>query len=67
MASSMDENSADMDWCAAALGVAHGVCRRHMGCIVINIKGIKLTINHCLPAKTIDDQVSLKRQLTLRH
>jgi len=32
-----------------------------MRCIVINIKGITLTINHCLPAKTVNDQVSLKR------
>ncbi len=36
-------------------------------CIVINIKGFTLTINHCLPAKTIDDQVSLNRKLTFRH
>ena len=61
MASSMDWNSADMDWLAAALGVAQGVCRRHMRCIVINIKGIKLTINHCFPSKAVNDQVSLNR------
>ena len=35
--------------------------------IIINIKGFALTINHCLPAKTVDDQVNLNRQLTLRH
>ena len=29
--------------------------------IVINIKCIKLTINHCFPTEMIDDQVSLKR------
>jgi hypothetical protein len=29
--------------------------------IIINIEGIKLTINHCFPTKTVNDQVSLKR------
>ena len=55
-----------MDWFATALGVAEGICRWHMGCIVVNIKGIKLTINNCLPAETVNDQVSLKRQLIFR-
>ena len=56
-----------MDWLEAALGVAQGVCRRHMRCIVINIKGIKLTINKRFPSKAVDDQVSLNRKLTFRH
>jgi hypothetical protein len=50
-----------MDWLATALGVAQGVCGRHMWCIVINIEGITLTINHCFPTKTVNDQVSLQR------
>ena len=61
MASSIEEYSADMDWLAAALWVAQGVCRRHMKCIVINIKGIKMTINQRFQSKAVNDQVSLNR------
>jgi len=32
-----------------------------MWCIVVNIKGCTLTINHCLPSKAVDNQVSLER------
>ena len=56
-----------MDWCAAALGIAQGICRRHMWCIVINIKGFTLTFNYGFTSKMVDDQLSLNKQLTFRH
>ena len=56
-----------MNWCAAALGVTQGICRWHMGCIIINIKSFTLTFNHGFTTKMIDDQLSLNRQLTFRY
>ena len=52
---------------AAALGIAERIILRTMWNIVVVIKDCTLTLTNVLPAKSVDDQVSLKRWLTFRY